>query len=55
MLMKAAVLYHTGGPENFVLEERPIPTVPPGWVLVKIKAFGLMLTVNSENNTVFNG
>ena len=39
--MKAAVLYHPGGPDNFVLEERPIPAVQPGWVLVKIKAFGL--------------
>ncbi len=39
--MKAAVLYHPGGPENFVLEERPIPEVKAGWVLVKIKAFGL--------------
>ncbi|PSL21494.1 zinc-binding alcohol dehydrogenase family protein [Chitinophaga ginsengisoli] len=39
--MKAAVLYHPGGPENFLLEERPIPVPGEGQVLVKIKAFGL--------------
>ena len=39
--MKAAVLYQPGGPENFILEERQIPVPAPGWVLVKVKAFGL--------------
>ncbi|RYY21847.1 MAG: NADPH:quinone reductase [Sphingobacteriaceae bacterium] len=39
--MKAALIYNPGGPENFVLEERPIPDVKPGWVLIKVKAFGL--------------
>jgi NADPH:quinone reductase-like Zn-dependent oxidoreductase len=39
--MKAAVLYRAGGPENFVLEQRPIPAPGPGEVLVKVKAFGL--------------
>ncbi|RYE03600.1 MAG: NADPH:quinone reductase, partial [Sphingobacteriaceae bacterium] len=39
--MKAAVIYHPGGSEHFVLEERPIPDVKLGWVLVKVKAFGL--------------
>lgn len=39
--MKAAVLYHPGGAENFVIEERAIPRPGEGQVLVKIKAFGL--------------
>ena len=39
--MKAAVIYHPGGPEQFVIEERTIPVAPSGWVLVKVKAFGL--------------
>lgn len=39
--MKAAVLYKPGGPENFIIEERQMPTAGPGKVLVKVKAFGL--------------
>jgi NADPH:quinone reductase-like Zn-dependent oxidoreductase len=39
--MKAAVIYKPGGPENFILEERPIPEPGAGCVLIKIKAFGL--------------
>ena len=39
--MKAAVLYHPGGPENFVLEERPVPMPSNGLALVKVMAFGL--------------
>ncbi|SKC53986.1 zinc-binding alcohol dehydrogenase family protein [Ohtaekwangia koreensis] len=39
--MKAAVLYKPGDPENFTIEERPIPTAWPGQVLIKVKAFGL--------------
>lgn len=39
--MKAAVIYQPGGPENFRLEERPIPETRQGTVLVKVKAFGL--------------
>jgi NADPH:quinone reductase-like Zn-dependent oxidoreductase len=39
--LKAAVIYNPGGPENFVLEDRPIPTPNPDQVLVKVKAFGL--------------
>jgi len=39
--MKAAVLERPGGPENFKIEERPLPKVEPGQVLVKVKAFGL--------------
>lgn len=39
--MKAAVIKTAGGPENIVIEERPVPTPAEGWVLVKVKAFGL--------------
>ncbi|HVS92526.1 MAG TPA: zinc-binding alcohol dehydrogenase family protein [Mucilaginibacter sp.] len=39
--MKAAVIYQPGGPENFVIEERSVPEPEIGWVLVKVKAFGL--------------
>ncbi|HEY1009297.1 MAG TPA: zinc-binding alcohol dehydrogenase family protein [Daejeonella sp.] len=39
--MIAAVLYQPGGPENFVLEERPLPVPKTGEVLIKVKAFGL--------------
>ena len=39
--MKAAVLYQPGGPENFELEERPIPKPIEGQILIKVKAFGL--------------
>src|SRR3954471_22920970 len=39
--MKAAVLYHPGAAENFIIEERTIPQPAAGQVLLKIKAFGL--------------
>lgn len=39
--MKAAVLYQPGGPENFVIEERAIPTPNAGQVSVRVRAFGL--------------
>lgn len=39
--MKAAVIVQAGGPESFVLEERPMPLPTGEWVLVKVKAFGL--------------
>lgn len=39
--MKAIVLKHAGGPENFYMEDRPLPQPSSGWVLIKIKAFGL--------------
>jgi NADPH2:quinone reductase len=39
--MKAALIYQPGGPENFVLEDIPIPEPKSGWVLVRVKAFGL--------------
>lgn len=39
--MLAAVIHHPGGPSALVLEHRPIPTPSPGWVLIRIHAFGL--------------
>ena len=39
--MKAAVLHAPGGPEALQLEDRPIPVPQPGWVLIRVKAFGL--------------
>ncbi len=39
--MKAVVLNHTGTPDVLKVSEVPIPTVKPGWVLIKVKAFGL--------------
>ncbi|MBD1362615.1 zinc-binding dehydrogenase [Mucilaginibacter sp. ZT4R22] len=39
--MKAALIYEPGGPENLILEEINIPRPKDGWVLIKIRAFGL--------------
>lgn len=39
--MKAVVIHEIGGPEVLKIEERPIPEVRPGTVLIKIMAFGL--------------
>ncbi len=39
--MKAVVLYKTCEPEQLTVSEVPIPEVKPGWVLIKVKAFGL--------------
>ncbi|MCH7962303.1 MAG: alcohol dehydrogenase catalytic domain-containing protein, partial [Bacteroidetes bacterium] len=39
--MKAAVTTKPGGPEVIELLEKTIPSAKKGWVLIKIKAFGL--------------
>jgi NADPH:quinone reductase len=39
--MKAVVLYKTCKPEELKTSEVPVPDVKPGWVLIKVKAFGL--------------
>ena len=39
--MKAVVLDKTTEARDIILSECPIPEVRPGWVLVKVKAFGL--------------
>jgi NADPH:quinone reductase-like Zn-dependent oxidoreductase len=39
--MKAAVIREPGGPEALKIESLPIPAPNPGWVLIRIRAFGL--------------
>ncbi|RMX87361.1 hypothetical protein D0869_02414 [Hortaea werneckii] len=39
--MLAAVIHSPGGPDQLRLEQRPVPTASPGWVLIRIKAIGL--------------
>jgi NADPH:quinone reductase-like Zn-dependent oxidoreductase len=39
--MKAAVIREPGGPEKLMIESLPIPQPQPGWVLIRVKAFGL--------------
>jgi NADPH2:quinone reductase len=39
--MKAAVTVKAGEPNVIEIQDKPIPTLKPGWVLIKIKAFGL--------------
>ena len=39
--MKAVVIHQAGGPEALRLEDRPVPTLKPGWVLIRVRAFGL--------------
>jgi len=39
--MRAVVIEKPGGPDVLRLEERPLPTAEPGWVLIQVKAFGL--------------
>jgi NADPH:quinone reductase len=39
--MKAVVLYKTCLPNELTIIEVPIPKIIPGWVLIKVKAFGL--------------
>jgi NADPH:quinone reductase len=39
--MRAAVVHEAGGPEVLQIEELPVPEPRPGWVLVRVRAFGL--------------
>ncbi len=39
--MKAAITTRAGGPETIELQEVPKPEVKTGWVLIRVKAFGL--------------
>ena len=39
--MKAAVIHTPGGPDVLKLEILPIPKPQPGWVLIRVRAFGL--------------
>lgn len=40
-MMRAVVLDAPGGADTLVVREIPIPTPLPGWVLIRVKAFGL--------------
>ncbi len=39
--MRAVVVHEPGGPDVLEVEERSVPVVRPGWVVVRIRAFGL--------------
>ncbi len=39
--MKAALMRKPGAPEVLAIEELPVPQPAPGWVLIRVKAFGL--------------
>ncbi len=39
--MKAVVIHQAGGPEVLNLEDRPMSAPKPGWVLIRVRAFGL--------------
>jgi NADPH:quinone reductase len=39
--MRAIVVFRPGGPNALQLKERPAPAARPGWVLVRVRAFGL--------------
>ena len=39
--MKAVVIERPGPPEVLSLQERSVPEPKPGWVLIRIRAFGL--------------
>ena len=39
--MRAVVVEHPGGPEVLTLRDVPVPTPAPGWVLIRVEAFGL--------------
>jgi NADPH:quinone reductase len=39
--MRAVVVHHPGGPESLQFEDMPEPQLRPGWVGIRVKAFGL--------------
>ncbi len=40
-VMKAVVIHEAGGPEVLKIEDSPVPEPRPGWVLIRVRAFGL--------------
>jgi NADPH:quinone reductase-like Zn-dependent oxidoreductase len=40
-MMKAAVIYNSGGPEMLKIEQRPVPVPHCGEVLIRVRAFGV--------------
>ena len=39
--MKAVVVSRAGGPEVLEVLERELPSIKPGWSLVKVMGFGI--------------
>ena len=39
--MRAVVLDAPGPPQALVIRELPVPEPRPGWVLIRVKAFGI--------------
>jgi len=39
--MKAVVIHEAGGPDVLKIDSRPVPEAKPGWVLIRVGAFGL--------------
>ena len=39
--MKAVLIHEAGGADVLKVEERPTPDVKPGWILIRVRAFGL--------------
>ena len=55
--MKAVVLYKTCSPLELTVSDIPVPVVKPGWVLIRVKAFGLnrseLMMREYEGNTPY--
>ena len=45
--MKAAVIYNAGGPDVLKLEERPVPDIKPGRVLVRVRGHCQIIILNN--------
>jgi NADPH:quinone reductase-like Zn-dependent oxidoreductase len=40
-VMRAVVVDHPGGPEVLQIRDVPVPVPAPGWILIRVEAFGL--------------
>jgi NADPH:quinone reductase-like Zn-dependent oxidoreductase len=39
--MKAVLVHEAGGAQVLKIEDRPVPDPKPGWVQIRVRAFGL--------------